>query len=122
QQADLVFYPHQCLHYLPCHAMFDGDRYLIDRFCVRYAPSASIYRLFLTREREYRRKAVLFGLSDSRAPFIEDEIHSIREVIPHAQTYLGCEATAERLFCDMESAGLIHIVSHARFGGDGLMF
>ena len=39
----IVFVPHGLLHSLPFHALFDGERYLIDRFTVSYAPSASIY-------------------------------------------------------------------------------
>src|SRR5262249_46798607 len=40
---DLVIVPHELLHYVPFHALFDGDRYLIDCFSVSYAPSASIF-------------------------------------------------------------------------------
>src|SRR5438270_8503319 len=39
----LLFVPHGALHYVPFHALFDGERYLIDDHTVSYSPSASIY-------------------------------------------------------------------------------
>src|SRR5580704_4803799 len=39
----IVFVEHGLLHYVPFHALHDGDSYLIDRFSISYAPSASIY-------------------------------------------------------------------------------
>ena len=41
----LVIVPHGVLHYLPFHALFDGERYMIDSFTVSYAPSAGIFAL-----------------------------------------------------------------------------
>ncbi len=40
---DLVIVPFGPLHSLPFHALYDGQRYLIDRFSICYAPSASIF-------------------------------------------------------------------------------
>src|SRR5207249_4650328 len=45
-QADhLIFVPHDVLHYVPFHALYDGPQHLIDSFSVSYAPSATIYGL-----------------------------------------------------------------------------
>src|SRR5207249_7593471 len=38
----LVFVPHDVLHYLPFHALFDGRQHLIDSYVMSYAPSASV--------------------------------------------------------------------------------
>ena len=40
---ELVIVPHGFLHYLPFHALHDGDKYVIDDFSVSYAPSASVF-------------------------------------------------------------------------------
>jgi len=51
----LIFAPHGFLHYLPLHALHDGTNYLIDRFTVSYAPSASLHvrlREKLSRQRK----------------------------------------------------------------------
>src|SRR5205823_6672292 len=40
----LIIIPHGTMHSLPFHAFFNGATYLIDRFEVTYAPSASVFR------------------------------------------------------------------------------
>src|SRR6478609_4403262 len=39
----LIIVPHTFLHYLPFHALSDGERYMIDDFSVSYAPSSTIF-------------------------------------------------------------------------------
>ena len=38
----LVVVPHGPLHFLPFHAFYDGQKYLIDHYEFSYAPSASV--------------------------------------------------------------------------------
>ena len=38
QTPQLTIVPHGMLHFLPFHAFFDGQRYLVDRFEISYAP------------------------------------------------------------------------------------
>src|SRR5439155_310358 len=45
----LIVIPHGTLHSLPFHAFTDGDRYVIDRFEVTYAPSASVLHYCLDK-------------------------------------------------------------------------
>jgi CHAT domain-containing protein/Flp pilus assembly protein TadD len=45
----LCIVPHGSLHYLPFHALHDGQVYLIERFPVSYAPSATMLGLSLER-------------------------------------------------------------------------
>jgi CHAT domain-containing protein len=39
----VIFAPHGFLHGVPLHALFDGNRYLSERFEIGYTPSASLY-------------------------------------------------------------------------------
>ena len=41
----LVFVPHGPLHFLPFHALRDGEEYLCDSYTVSYAPSATVFGL-----------------------------------------------------------------------------
>ena len=45
----LVLVPHGLLHNVPFHALHDGDSYLMDRFLISYAPSASVFALCQTK-------------------------------------------------------------------------
>ena len=70
-QADhLVIVPHDLLHYLPFHALFDGARFLIDEFTISYAPSASVYRLCCAKRPRSDGQALVMGVPDARAPYI----------------------------------------------------
>src|SRR2546430_7357528 len=41
----LIFVPHGPLHFLPFHALKNGEEYLCDAFTVSYAPSATVFSL-----------------------------------------------------------------------------
>jgi len=118
----LVVVPFDLLHYVPFHALFDGTVYLGDRFIVSYAPTATIHRLFRERKQPSNAGALLIGVPDEAAPLIAQEIENIRSVLPDARSFVGPEATKECLTREMESAGIIHIASHAIFRPDNPMF
>src|SRR5205085_9827679 len=80
--TSLIFVPFDFLHYLPFHALFDGDSYLADRCQISYAPTATIYRLFKKKPVDAGGRALLIGVPDERAPFIGGEIESICSVLP----------------------------------------
>jgi CHAT domain-containing protein len=39
---NLIIVPHDALHYLPFHALYDGERYLIETHQVQYLPAAGL--------------------------------------------------------------------------------
>jgi len=122
-RESLVIVPFDFLHYFPFHALYDGSKYLIDKFTISYAPTATIYRLFRTKHADVDTTApVLIGIPDARAPFIRDEIETLRTIFPNARTFIGAEATKERVTREMQPASLIHIASHAHFRPDNPMF
>ena len=80
EKKSLIVVPSDFLHYVPFHALFDGSAYLVDRFTISYAPTATIYRLFVERPVEHKTEALLIGVPDEAAPLIADEIekHPLR--------------------------------------------
>src|SRR5207302_444010 len=118
----LIFVPFDFLHYLPFHALFNGGKYLADRFKISYAPTATIYRLFKKKPVDAGGAALLVGVPDERAPFIGGEIESICSVLPNSRSFVGAEATQAQLTRQMTGAEIIHIASHASFRPDNPMF
>jgi len=118
----LVLVPHEFLHHLPLHAAFDGERYLIDRFTVSYAPSAGIYALCCQRHANSTGAALVLSVPDPRAPFIEDEVRSIAAALPGARLFLGDEANRRALEEWGPRSHLLHIATHGRFREDRPMF
>src|SRR6185503_20552385 len=69
QAEHLVIVPHSFLHYLPFHALTDGERYLIDDFTISYAPSASIFALCQQKPVEVsNEESLVLAVGDGRAP------------------------------------------------------
>ena len=122
QAEHLVIVPHDLLHYLPFHALFDGTRFLIDRFTISYAPSASVYRLCCTKRPPPGGEALVMGVPDARAPYIAEEIQAVAKTFPRARVFVGDDATADRLATYGPTSPFVHIATHALFRRDNPMF
>ncbi len=118
----IIVVPHAFLHYIPFHALYDGERYLIDDYEISYAPSATVYRSCVPGNKDSGGAPLLIGVPDARAPEILDEIRGIRDVFRDANVFVGHEATADRLRELSPGAAIIHIASHGAFRNDNPMF
>lgn len=120
--SNLIIVPHGVLHYVPFHALWDGAAFLLDKYTVSYAPSASVYAVCSRRKAHGRGDALVMGIPDSRAPFIKDEVHSIGSILEGAQTHFGCSATREVLEREGPGSRIVHIATHGRFRQDNPIF
>lgn len=120
--SHLIIVPHDVLHGVPFHALFDGGRFLIDDFTVSHAPSSSVYRLCRTKHENPGGGALIMGVPDSRAPFIADEIQAVASVLPESTVFLGSEATADQLRAHSAERQFVHIAAHGLFRRDNPMF
>jgi CHAT domain-containing protein/tetratricopeptide (TPR) repeat protein len=137
----LIIIPHGALHYVPFHALLNRQGYLIDRFEISYAPSATVLRLCRARGKQmhdgFRRaekasnlsagrfkqsKVVAFGVADRETPNIEAEIQALRRIFPDAVTLMGSEATRSNLMKLAPGARFLHLASHSYFRRDNPMF
>ena len=118
----LVVVPHGLLHQLPFHALFDGERYLIDRFEISYAPSATVYALCQERESDHQDKALAFGVDDLTIPAATAEVRAIAEHLPETEAYVGEAATMEALRSKVPGCGTLHLACHGLFRSDNPMF
>ena len=81
---------------------------------ISYAPSISVYSHCLQRKTSAK-DVLVFGHSDSKAPWIDHEIREIHSIYPKAQIFSGALASADQLQEESKNAGIIHIASHGRF-------
>ncbi|UCD75507.1 MAG: CHAT domain-containing protein [Phycisphaerales bacterium] len=119
----LVVVPHGALHALPFHALYDGERYLIERFEVSYSPSASLLSHLgrphtTTAELPPASEPVVLGLADAAAPYIEDEARALAKMLGAVSPLTGDRATRENLVREARGAPIIHLACHARFWPD----
>jgi CHAT domain-containing protein len=118
----LVIVPHGLLHYVPFQGLFDGEKYLIDKFRISYAPSATVYNLCHRRPENNHGPALVMGIADAVAPLIREEATAVAKIIPGAQLYLDSNATLEVLRGKGGQSRIIHIATHGYFRQDQPMF
>jgi CHAT domain-containing protein len=118
----LLIVPHGVLHYVPFHALFDGERYLIDDHTVSYAPSASTFALCATKRVNADGPALLMGVPDEKAPSIGEELRALTRMLPDAATYVGAAASEYVLKTVGAQSRLVHIATHGYFRQDSPMF
>jgi CHAT domain-containing protein len=118
----LVFVPHGLLHYVPFHALHDGQSYLVDRFSISYAPSASVYALCQEKPANTSGKALIMGIPDAQAPSIADEVDAVKSILPDAKAFVGSDATEAILKAHGATSRIVHIATHGYFRQDNPMF
>ena len=119
----LIIVPHAFLHYLPFHALSDGERYIIDDFSVSYAPSSSIFAVCQKKPlRTDNGDTLILAVPDARAPFIEEEAHFVASAMGNARLFMGEQATEEQLRLHGPGSRFIHIATHGYFRQDNPMF
>ena len=111
---DVRHIPAGALLGVPFQALHDGTRFAIERTTVGFAPSAS--GLVALGDRAARKgPRLIVGVSDARAPAIEEEIDRIAEVWPDARVLRGAAATRDAVMAAVAEASTVHIAAHGRF-------
>ena len=118
----LAVVPHGPLHRVPFHALFDGERYLIERFEISYAPSATVYALCQERDARGLREALVFGVEDPSIPAAADEARAVSERLPGDGVRVGEEATLAALWSEAPGRDALHLACHGLFRADNPMF
>jgi CHAT domain-containing protein len=117
----LVIVPHGSLHYAPFHALFDGEKYVIETHEVSYLPASSF--LHCTHDVASTGRGMLaVGYSyRDRLPHAVAEARALSE---RWQAKLICEdnATCERVRSLMAGRRVVHLATHGEFRHDNPLF
>ena len=107
------------LHYVPFHALFDGESYLIDRYAVSYAASAYVLRICRSRTpASGSARDLILAVADNLTPHINDEVEALKRLLPDADVFVGAQAGEDKLRKYGPTAGKIHIAAHGVFRAD----
>ncbi|MBZ5667286.1 MAG: CHAT domain-containing protein [Acidobacteriia bacterium] len=118
----IVFVQHGLLHYVPFHALHDGQSYLIDQFSISYAPSASVYAHCQTKPVNADGDSLILGVPDERTPAIREEVNALARILPKAKLFVGDDATEDVLHTHGPRSKSVHIATHGYFRQDNPMF
>jgi CHAT domain-containing protein len=118
----LIFVPHGALHFLPFHALRNGNEYLCDAHTISYAPSATVFALCQEKTDSNMPNSLVMGIPDERAPHILNEVQSVATLLPHPELFLGSQATSDILRQRGSTSSLLHIATHGTYRQDNPMF
>lgn len=116
-----VVVPHGPLHYLPFHALHDGQAYLCQRHILTYLPSASLLR-YCGEQRPATGRAVAFGHScGGLLPYAVQEAAQVADLLDGA-AFTEEQATLEALRRETAAAQVLHLATHGDFRPDSPLF
>lgn len=118
----IVFAPHGLLHHIPFHALFDGQSYLIEKYSISYAPSASVYALCCEKAANASGGSLILGVPDTQAPLILEEVEALRGILPDSRMFVGDAASEAVLKLHGPASRIVHIATHGYFRQDNPMF
>ncbi|PYT04725.1 MAG: hypothetical protein DMF65_01530, partial [Acidobacteria bacterium] len=118
----LVVVPHRALHYVPFHALDDGESYVVERREVSYAPSAGVLLRCLEKPSRAIESALLLGVADAQTTHVREEIRALAPLFPRATALLDNEATLAALREGAPRADVLHLACHGQFRPDSPLF
>lgn len=118
----LVIVPHRALHYVPFHALYDGNSYVIEQQEVVYAPSASVLHHCFARPTRKWQRALIMGVPETNIPHVHEEVTSLAALFHESTSLLGEEANRFALTTQAPHANLIHLACHGQFRPDNPLF
>lgn len=117
----LLIVPHGCLHHVPFEALWDGHRYLVERFEMSYLPSAQLIGSLAPPTRTDSQPLVVGHSGGGKLPHAVDEARQIAERLG-VHPLLNDSATKTALLTNSAETNLVHIAAHGMFRSDHPLF
>lgn len=121
----LTIVPHGWLHQVPFHALFDGERYLLERFEISYAPSATVYAICQERpslDFGDPGRSLVMGVEDPTIPNATGETRAVAGHLTSAEVRVGRRATVASFYEKASGCNVLHLACHGLFRDDNPMF
>jgi tetratricopeptide (TPR) repeat protein len=118
----LAIVPHGWLHQVPFHALHDGQHYLLERFEIAYAPSATVLVLCQARASSGSNKALILGTTDPLIPAVATEVCHVAQYLPRPEVRIDEQATLGDLKAKASGCDILHLACHGLFRPDNPMF
>jgi CHAT domain-containing protein len=117
----LIIVPHGPLHYLPFHALHDGETYLLERQTLSHLPSASFLRYCSEAQPAHSGTLAVGHSNGGHLPHAVTEAQAVAALMD-GQACLEDEATLARIQQAAPECRLIHLAAHGDFRPDNPLF
>ena len=122
EKKDLVVVPVGASHYVPFHALRNGESYLIENREISYAPSAKVWQSLTQKRPGKTKNALLMGFADEKIPLVNREIKAIEKIFEKAKTFTGEAANFENYLENAPHFDVLHLACHGQFRADNPLF
>ncbi|MBV7335314.1 CHAT domain-containing protein [Chloroflexi bacterium TSY] len=119
--SELVLVPHSELHTLPFHALFDGDKYLMERYGVSYLPSASLLHYCRRFKPSGTGTLIVAHTQGQLLPAREREGRFV-EKVTSGTILLNKSATVAEFYKQATGKRIVHLATHGEFRADNPLF
>jgi len=120
QTKTLVFVLDGILRNIPMSALYDGEKYLIEKYAVTLSPGLQLIQGRSLKSNNL--KALIAGISEARSGFsplpgVKSEVKKISEKINSASILLNDKVTEASLASQVKngSTNIIHLATHGQF-------
>lgn len=120
--SDLVIVPTAALHYVPFHALYDGEKYLIETREISYAPSATVWNHLQEKRNGKSGNALLIGFADERIPLVNREIKALQKIFDDSKIFTGKNARFSAFTENAAGFDILHLACHGQFRPENPMF
>jgi len=121
EYSKLIIVPHDSLHYLPFHALYDGNSYLLESYEISYLPSSSSLR-YCREVRPSVDHSVIVGHSNGgHLPHAVEEARLIASLL-NGQVFLEEQASLVELYQAIPDSRILHLAAHGDFRLDNPLF
>ncbi len=124
----LAITPHGFLHYLSFATLYDGNRYLLEKYPLFYLPGAGMLEYSINKRKKEKNTNVLaignpdLGDPALDLPFSEYEVGSIKWNFDNITILTGERATEGDVKKNISEFGVIHLASHGEFNSVNPLF
>ncbi len=116
-----IIVPHGSLHYLPTHALHNGQHYLLEQYEISYLPGASLLRYC---QQTKAAEAGFWAIGNSyngRLPYTVHEAETISNLW-QGQVLIENKATISETSMVAQQSSILHIAAHGDFRADNPLF
>lgn len=122
ENRKLVIVPVGALHYVPFHALYDSEKYIIESHEVVYSPSATVWNLANERTFKQPENALLIGFADEKIPLVDREIDELEKIFKTAKVLKNKRASFVNYKQDAPNFDILHIACHGQFRAENPLF
>lgn len=123
----IIYAPDGQLRYIPLAGLYDGEKWLVERFKVNNITAASLINF--DRKSNVKTRVLGGGLSEvnydfevgnqkftfNALPFASPEINSLANLFPETTKLLGNAFTRQAIIPQMNQYNIVHLATHAAF-------